>query len=119
VVFGQRWADAGSVVQILSPGILLEFVAFPLSVFFLVTNTQFYAFAIQSVGFVLMLAALTVGKLSTNDFLSTCYLIALVMVLVNAAGILLGRRVAARPRGERPVDVVPAPELPDRAASLL
>jgi O-antigen/teichoic acid export membrane protein len=93
-VFGDKWADAGRVVQILSPGILFEFVAFPLSIIFLVTNTQRYTFAIQLVGFGALLAALFVGKHFLNDFMATCYLISGVMILVNLASIALAAKVS-------------------------
>jgi O-antigen/teichoic acid export membrane protein len=95
-VFGHKWADAGKVVQILSPGILVEFVAFPLSIIFLVTNTQRYTFAIQLVGFGALSAALFVGKHFLNDFMSTCYLISAVMILVNLASIALAAKVSRR-----------------------
>ncbi|HVT40283.1 MAG TPA: oligosaccharide flippase family protein [Gemmatimonadaceae bacterium] len=61
-VFGHQWTGAGRVVQILSPGILFEFIALPLTTFFLVTNTQRYIFAIQVGGFVLLVLALFAGK---------------------------------------------------------
>lgn len=93
-VFGDRWIDAGRVVQILSPGILLEFISLPLAVFFLVTNTQRYTLAIQLTGFVLLVGALLLGRHRYGDFLSTCYLVSGVMVLVNLASIVLAGRVA-------------------------
>ena len=93
-IFGSKWAEAGKVVQILSPGILLEFVAFPLSVIFLVTNTQKYTLAIQLLGFLALVAALFVGRRFVNDFISTCYLISGIMVLVNIATIGLAARVS-------------------------
>lgn len=92
-VFGQQWAAAGHVAQILSPGILLEFIALPLFSFFLVTNTQRYTFAIQVAGFVLLVSALFLGKHYFNDFYSTCFLLSGVMVLVNGMSILFAAKV--------------------------
>ena len=97
-VFGPGWVAAGHVVQILSPGILLEFVALPLSVFFIITNNQRYMFVIQLCGFAALVGALVVGKYYFNDLLDTCYLLSAVMVLVNGASIVLSRKVADRRR---------------------
>lgn len=94
VVFGHQWIEAGRVVQILSPGILFEFVALPLAAFFLVTNTQRYTFIIQLVGFCLLVASLVLGKRYLNDFVGTCYLVSGVMIIVNLLSILLAARVS-------------------------
>ncbi len=102
VVFGAQWAEAGRVVQILSPGILLEFIAYPLSVFFIITGSQRYAFAVQLVGFVSLLAALLLGRHYLHGFIGTCYLISAVMVLVNLASIILTSRVSGRKHPLRP-----------------
>ena len=96
VVFGAQWVDAGRVVQILSPGILFEFVAFPLSVLFLVTNSQRYTFRLQLFGFLFLVVALAAGKYFLNDFLATCFLVSGVMVIVNLASIVLASRVSTR-----------------------
>ena len=94
VIFGAQWTNAGRIVQILSPGILLEFVAFPLSVFFLLTGSQRYALALKLSGFVCLVGALLFGKYYLNDFMATCYLLSAVMVLVNLGGIILSGRVS-------------------------
>lgn len=94
IVFGRQWTGAGHVVQILSPGILLEFVALPLAAFFLVTNTQRFTLMIQATGFVLLVSALFLGKHYFDDFISTCYLVSGVMVVVNCMTILLAAKVA-------------------------
>jgi O-antigen/teichoic acid export membrane protein len=94
LVFGEQWLPAGALVQILSPGIMLEFIAFPLSVIFLVTNSQQYTFRIQAVGFLALLAALAIGRYYFDDFLATCYLISAVMVAVNGVTIALAGRVS-------------------------
>jgi O-antigen/teichoic acid export membrane protein len=104
-VFGQRWAEAGRVVQILSPGILLEFVSLPLAVFFLVTNTQRYTLAIQLSGFVLFVVALLVGRNYFGDFMTTCYLLSAVMVVVNLASIVMAGRVTGLTSLPAPVEV--------------
>jgi teichuronic acid exporter len=106
VVFGHQWGDAGHLVQILSPGILLEFVALPFAVFFLVTNTQRYTLGIQTVGFLLLVLALYVGKHYFESFNTTCYLVSAVMVLVNTMSILLAAKVT---RDRKPEPVVVAP----------
>jgi O-antigen/teichoic acid export membrane protein len=97
-VFGRQWRDAGHVVQILSPGILLEFIALPLGVFFLVTDTQRYTLAIQVAGVALLVAALAMGKWYFDDFISTCYLVSGVMVCLNLVSIALARRVTGESR---------------------
>jgi len=99
VVFGPQWIEAGRWVQILSPGIFLEFVAVPLSVFFLVTNTQYYTFGLQVASFGSLVAALLVGKSYLNDFAATSYLVSATMVIVNLSTIA----VVARITGERAV----------------
>jgi len=113
VVFGAQWADAGQVVQILSPGILLEFVAFPLSVFFIITGSQRYAFAVQVIGFVSLLAALLLGKHFLHGFIATCYLISAVMVLVNMSSIILIGRVSGWKRPWRPDQTDHADAVPE------
>lgn len=95
LVFGSQWRDAGLMIQILSPGILFEFVAIPLSAFFLVTSTQRYTFVVQIVGFGLMVAALLAGKHLLSDFMATCYLVSAVMIVANLLGIVLAAKVAA------------------------
>lgn len=92
-VFGQQWSAAGSVVQILSPGIMLEFVAAPLTVFFLITNSQRYTFRTQLAGLVLLLAALLVGRTVFHNFLATCGLISATMLIVNLTTVILAFRV--------------------------
>ena len=111
-VFGHQWADAGHVVQILSPGILVEFVAFPLTVFFLITNSQYFSLLIQLAGFSLLALSFVVGRYLFGDFLVTCMLVSATMVVVNVGVILLARRVAYR--------ATPAaiPPLPQPAGSL-
>jgi O-antigen/teichoic acid export membrane protein len=103
-VFGHQWVNAGRIAQILSPGILLEFVALPLTAFFLVTNTQRYTFVIQSLGFVLVVIALVCGKHFFADFIGTCYLVSGAMVLVNVLTILFARRVTGK--GRQPTSVI-------------
>jgi O-antigen/teichoic acid export membrane protein len=93
LIFGEPWADAGRVVQILSPGILLEFIAVPLSAFLLVTQNQRYTFRLQSLAFVLLLAALFLGRYYLGDFVASCYLISIAMVVANLSTILLAAQV--------------------------
>jgi O-antigen/teichoic acid export membrane protein len=106
VVFGSKWAEAGQLVQILSPGILLEFVALPLATFFLITNSQRYTFRLQLAGFVCLIAALLAGKTYLHSFMATCVLVSVVMVVVNLASIVLAARVS------KDHAVVPASPLP-------
>jgi O-antigen/teichoic acid export membrane protein len=115
LVFGPQWAEAGRVVQILSPGILLEFVAFPLGALFIVTNSQRYTFVIQATGLVALLLALFIGKQLLNDFISTCYLLSAVMVGVNLWSLVLAHRVASRTAPHRPRTPWPVPASADPA----
>ncbi|HEY4132649.1 MAG TPA: oligosaccharide flippase family protein [Gemmatimonadaceae bacterium] len=96
IVFGQQWVAAGHVVQILSPGILFEFVAFPLTVFFLLTNTQYFTLLTQTLGFVALLASFLVGKFYFHSFIATCCMVSASMAFVNIATFVLARRVADR-----------------------
>ncbi|MEO5869829.1 MAG: lipopolysaccharide biosynthesis protein [Gemmatimonadaceae bacterium] len=96
LVFGAKWREAGTIVRILSPGILFEFVAFPLSVFFLVTGTQRYTFRIQLVGFISLATALWIGHRVLNNFIATCGIISALMVAVNLASIILAARVSRK-----------------------
>ncbi len=89
LAFGAQWADAGRIARILSPGILAEFVAFPLSMFYLVTNRQQYTFRMQFLSGALLVAALLVGRYHLHGFIATCYLVSGVLVVVNVGSILL------------------------------
>ncbi len=99
IVFGHQWVEAGRLVQIMSPGVLLEFVALPMSVFFLVTNSQQYTLVIQVVGLVLLVSAFVFGRYVLHDFLQTCAIIS----GVSGAGQLGGDRfcVEGGPRDSR------------------
>lgn len=95
-VFGDKWREAGRVVQILSPGIALEFIAFPLTVLFVITGTQRYSFRLQLIGFGLLLSALMIGRYLVAGFIATCYLMSAAMVALNVATIVVASRVANR-----------------------
>lgn len=97
VVFGPEWRDAGTIVRILTPGMLLEFVAFPLTVFFLVTQTQRLAFRVQVMNLATLAAAFLGGKYLWDSFFTTCVVLSAGMILVNVTAIILARRVSARP----------------------
>lgn len=99
VVFGDEWSEAGRVVQILSPGILVEFVAFPLATFFLITDSQKLAFRLQVAGTLLLFIAVGFGSTVLRDFSQTCVLISAVMVVVNLISIGLAWRVTKSRRG--------------------
>jgi len=87
LVFGDKWIEAGRVVQILSPGIMLEFVAFPMTVLLLVTHNQKYTFRIQLLNLILLLIALSLGKYYWNSFSATCVLIANLSMIAVASGV--------------------------------
>jgi len=99
VVFGAEWSEAGRVVQILSPGILLEFVAFPLTTLYLITDRQRITLKLQLIGTSLLFGAIVFGSAVLNDFMATCFLIAAVMVIVNLASIALAGHVSRTHRG--------------------
>jgi len=99
VVFGAEWSEAGRVVQILSPGILLEFVAFPLTTLYLITGRQRITLKLQLIGTSLLFGAIAFGSAVLDDFMATCFLIAGVMVIVNLASIALAGHVARTHRG--------------------
>ena len=99
MVFGAEWAQAGRVVQILSPGILLEFVAFPLTTLYLITDRQRITLKLQLIGTSLLFGAIAFGSAVLDDFMATCFLIAGVMVIVNLASIALAGHVARTHRG--------------------
>jgi O-antigen/teichoic acid export membrane protein len=107
VVFGAQWAEAGRIVQILSPGLLLEFIALPLSVLFLLTHNQRYTFWLQVIGFVSLTGALLVGRFYVNGFMATCALVSAVMAVVNSASIVLAGRVSKMPSAA-PIPTEPA-----------
>jgi O-antigen/teichoic acid export membrane protein len=110
-VFGEQWRDAGHIVQILSPGILLEFVAFPVAVFFLVTGTQRYSLRSQLLSVSVLVAGVLIGRHVLGEFIATCYLISAAMVIGNLMTLILGAKVSAQVRaapvgGVHRVDVV-------------
>jgi O-antigen/teichoic acid export membrane protein len=104
-VFGAQWVEAGSVVQILTPGMLLEFVAMPLAVIFIVTRTQRYSFALQMMNMTLLATALVLGRYVWHDFIMTCVVVSVAMVCVNALTIALASRAC---RSTTVPDVAPA-----------
>lgn len=97
-VFGEQWSEAGRVIQILSPGILLEFVAFPLSTFYLITDNQRIALKLQLSSAVLLGSAIVFGSVILKNFMMTCFLISAVMVVVNLASVALAGRVSKAQR---------------------
>jgi O-antigen/teichoic acid export membrane protein len=99
VVFGDQWSEAGRVVRVLSPGILVEFVAFPLATFFLITDSQKLAFRLQVAGTLLLFIAVGFGSQVLDDFLKTCVLISAAMVVVNLTSIGLAWRITRARRG--------------------
>lgn len=94
LVFGSEWSEAGRVVQILSPGILLEFVAFPMTTLYLITDRQRITLKLQLLGTSLLFGAILFGSLALEDFIAACFLISGVMVIVNSASIALAGHVA-------------------------
>jgi O-antigen/teichoic acid export membrane protein len=94
LLFGANWIEAAPVLRALGPGILLEFVAIPLAVVFLVTNRQHYALWLQLVNLGLMALAIWVGKAHTGTFVGTCRYIGAAMIVGNLASILLSARIA-------------------------
>ena len=104
LVFGARWAEAGSVAQILTPGMMLEFVAIPMIVFFIVMGKQRYAFVSQVANITLLAGALVAGRFAWRDFAGTCALISCAMVIVNILTLGLASRACrtAAPRGVAP-----------------
>jgi O-antigen/teichoic acid export membrane protein len=97
LVFGRQWADAGTMAQILSPGLVLEFVALPLGIFFLVTGKQRYSFLVQLVALPAVLLAIGLGRYWLNDVLAMCALLAVAMFGANLAIIVLAGRAARQP----------------------
>lgn len=82
-VFGAQWSEAGRMVEILTPGMMAEFISVPTSVFFLVTGTQHRALVGQAVGFGGMVGVLVAYR-AGGDFLIACHLLAGVMVATGA-----------------------------------
>lgn len=102
-VFGSEWAEAGRAVQILSPGILLEFVALPMSAIFLVTGTQHLAFRLQLLGLILLAASIVGGDAMFGSFIAACYLISAAMVLTGVLTLAVAGVVSRRPGMSVPV----------------
>lgn len=94
MVFGAEWSEAGRVVQILSPGILLEFVAFPMTTLYLITDRQRITLKLQLLGTLLLFGAIVFGSVALDDFMATCFLISGVMVIVNLVSIALAGHVS-------------------------
>ena len=84
-VFGQKWVEAGPIVRILGPGLMVEFIAVPLVALFLVTQTQRFTFRIQLAGIALLFTALVAGRYYWNSFLATCVLMSIAMVISNGS----------------------------------
>ena len=94
-LFGDKWADAAGVVRVLAPGIYLEFIALPVTVIFLITGHQRYAFRIQVVNVVLLGIVFIIGRWVLDSFTATCYLLSSTMVAINLFTIALAGRVSA------------------------
>ncbi len=87
-VFGHEWIEAGQVVRILSPGIMLEFIALPLFVFFVVTSRQRYTLRIQLLNVGLLLTALLLGRFIWGSFIVTCVFMSAALIVANLVTIL-------------------------------
>jgi O-antigen/teichoic acid export membrane protein len=96
LVFGEQWRAAGRLTQILAPGLLLEFIAVPLAVFFLVTGTQRRLFRVQLAGVSLLALALAAGRWFFGNFTATIVMISVAMVLANAWTIVQAAHVSSR-----------------------
>ena len=94
LAFGDRWSEAGRIVHILSPGMLLEFVAFPMAALFLVTRTQWHMFRLQLLSAVLLAVAIAAGRFRFESFTATCVMVSGAMVITNVLTLLVASRVA-------------------------
>ncbi len=81
-VFGKEWIDAGIYTQILSPWLLLAFIASPLSTILLSLDRQDILLKINIALFVLRVSSVIVGGLIYNDIFVTLSLLALSGVVV-------------------------------------
>ena len=106
-VFGEKWVQAGPLVRLLAPGLMLEFIAFPLLAIFLVTQSQRYAFRIQLASIALLLAALVAGRYYWNSFLVTCALMSVAMLVTNGL-VLLAAFFTSKPARQLAVESIGA-----------
>lgn len=97
-VFGEQWRDAGHLVQILAPGVLLEFIAFPVAVFFLVTGTQRNSLRAQLLSIGALVGGILIGRYIFNEFIATVYLISVAMVVGNLFILIVGAKVSSGTR---------------------
>jgi O-antigen/teichoic acid export membrane protein len=97
-LFGQRWRAAGEILQVLSPGIWLEFVAFPLAAILLITHKQRYSLIVQAFSVLSTLSAIFLGRRYLPDFRAVCILLSAIMVVTNGAAIVLSLKAAGTAR---------------------
>lgn len=97
-IFGEEWRSAGRIVRVLSPGMLMEFVAFPLSAVFLAAGEQRMFLRVQMANLAMLVAALLIGHSVFGDFGITTYLVSGAMtaggVLTVAAATVTSRRAS-------------------------
>lgn len=87
IVFGEDWRISGVIVQILAPWLFVNFIASPISTFFLVINKQEVMLAISFVYMLVPLAILYVFK--TSDFLYVLNLLSISLACISATFILI------------------------------
>lgn len=73
VVFGAEWARAGVIVAWLTPMFILQFIASPVSMMFLVTGRVALIMWLQAAGAVLRLGAVTVAVWATPSHLTEAF----------------------------------------------
>jgi O-antigen/teichoic acid export membrane protein len=97
-VFGEEWRSAGRIMRVLSPGVLMEFVAFPMSAVFLAAGEQRTFMRVQMANLVMLIGALLIGSSVFENFEFATYLVSGAMtsggVLVIAAATAVSRRAS-------------------------
>jgi O-antigen/teichoic acid export membrane protein len=97
-VFGEEWRSAGRIMRVLSPGVLMEFVAFPMSAVFLATGEQRTFMRVQMANLAMLIGALLIGSSVFENFEFATYLVSGAMtaggVLVIAAATAVSRRAS-------------------------
>jgi lipopolysaccharide exporter len=78
VVFGIKWAEAGTYAQILAPWIFFTFISSPLSTLFFVLERQGSALVVHSLIFVTRLVSLYIGGTLGNVYIA--------LILLSATG---------------------------------
>lgn len=73
IVFGSEWARAGTIVSWMTPGFLVQLLSSPVQSILHVTNNQFKALVLQTVGLLIRIGFVVAAALYAHDHIPEAY----------------------------------------------